>query len=187
MRARADEFLGARSFALVHVFGGSLERIARSTGRGNVGMRELGQRRSVGDAVKSRMFMAMYFNRNRQDQGRLDARRDQRRREDAAPRLRDVVPTLSSLRLHFDDQHDPGSAAVMPYTRHVVIATGAALFSVPCLERRCSGVHELTQVILRGLREAQKTSTGDSQCHGEMSGAPCNRTLTYVYEADFST
>lgn len=129
----------------------------------------------------------MYFNRSKYDQARREARQEQRRREDAAPRLIELVPTLKSLRLHFDDQQEPGKAGTSPFTRHVVVATGAALFSVPCLELHCTGVHDLTQVILRDLQEAKQRSTGVSVCQGTVSGTPCVRTLVYAYDAVFST
>jgi hypothetical protein len=129
----------------------------------------------------------MYFNRSKYNQARRDARAEQRRREDAAPRLIQLVPTLASLRLHLEDQQEPGKPATPPFTRHVVVATGPALFSVPCLEPHCTGVHELTEVILRDLRLAKNCSTGVSVCHGNVDGTPCARTLTYAYEAVFSS
>lgn len=129
----------------------------------------------------------MYFNRSKYDQGRREARKEQRCREDAAPRLIELVPTLKSLRLHFDGQQDPGKPPSLPFTRHIVVATGPALFWVPCLEPHCTGVHELTEVILRDLRKAQERGTGVSECHGKVGDVACARTLTYVYEAVFSS
>ena len=129
----------------------------------------------------------MYFNRSKYDQSRREARKEQQCREDAAPRLIQLVPTLTSLRIHLDDQQEAGKGATLPYTRHIVVATGPALFCVPCLEPHCTGVHDLTQVILRDLRAGQKHGTGVSLCQGKVEGVPCVRTLTYVYDAVFSS
>jgi hypothetical protein len=130
---------------------------------------------------------SMYFTRSKYDHARRAARDEQRRREDAAPRLIQVVPTLTSLRLHFDDEQELGKPATLPFTRHIVVATGPALFSVPCLEPQCTGVHELTEVILSDLRRAQTRGAGVSACQGKVGDVACVRSLTYVYEATFST
>lgn len=129
----------------------------------------------------------MYFNRSKYDHARRQARLEQRQREDSAPRLLELVPTLRSLRLHFDDQPELGKPATLPFTRHVVVASGPALFSVPCLEPNCTGVHELTQMIMRDLRVGQTRGTGVSPCQGNVGGVACVRTLTYLYEAVFSS
>lgn len=129
----------------------------------------------------------MYFTRSKYDQARRAAREEQRRREDAAPRLIQLLPTLTSLRLHFDDEQELGKPATLPFTRHIVVATGPALFLVPCLEPHCTGVHELTQVILNDLGRAQKRGAGVSACQGRVGDVACVRSLTYVYEAVFSS
>lgn len=130
----------------------------------------------------------MAFTRSRYNEDQVNARKERRRREDAAPRLRNVVPKLTSLRLQFEEVGEPNAGHNIAYTQLVIVATGPALFSVPCFEPRCNGVHELTQPILLALRASQTTAEGDSVCQGEVSSTtPCNRTLRYRCEAEYSS
>jgi hypothetical protein len=86
--------------------------------------------------------------------------------------------------MHLEDRRANGATA-MPYTRHVVVATGPALFTVRCSEPRCTGNHELTDVLLRALRQTMPRYEGESTCQGDVGDIPCDRTLVYVYEAEF--
>ena len=52
-------------------------------------------------------------------------------------------------------------------------------------EPRCNGRHDLTDAILRGLRQAQSRFAGTSQCDGMVGDVPCNRTLAYECEAGY--
>lgn len=128
----------------------------------------------------------MVFSRRSKDEKKLAAIAEQRRIEDEAPRLRDVVPSLRSLRMRLEDRRAAGQCAA-PYTKHVVVATGPALFSVRCGEPRCSGSHDLTGSILAALRAALSHCEGESACQGAVDDVPCDRTLVYVCEAEFVT
>lgn len=110
---------------------------------------------------------------------------EQRRREDAAPHLRDVVPGLKSVRLRVEDHPVAGRTAAWPYTRHIIVETAPALFTVRCTEPRCDGRHDLTAQILRDLRETIRASEGESACQGNIGDAACDRILHYSCEAEF--
>lgn len=127
----------------------------------------------------------MIYNRRKHDAQKLEAVAEARRREDAAPRLRDVVPALRAMRLHIEDRRGNGRVSTLPYTRHVIVETGPALFAVRCTEPKCSGRHELTDNIMRGLSEAQARCEGESLCSGAVGEAACDHTLRYVCEAEF--
>ena len=129
----------------------------------------------------------MFNNRRQRQAEQLEAQAEQRQREDAAPRLRDVIPELTSLRLHFRDEPAPGRSPAWPYTRHVVVATTPAMFSVRCTEPTCDGRHDLTADILRNLRAHKTRSEGESACQGNVGDNACNRKLVYVYEAEFQS
>ena len=127
----------------------------------------------------------MFNNRRQRQAEQQEAQAEQRRREDAAPRLRDVVPDLTSLRLQVRDEPVPGRNAAWPYTRHLVVATTPALFTVRCTEPTCDGRHELTAEVLRGLRARSTRIEGESACQGQVGDNSCDRKLVYVYEAEF--
>src|ERR1700733_10975262 len=59
---------------------------------------------------------------------------ERRKREDEAPRLRDQVPHLTSLRLEIEDRCDVGGTA---HTRPVLLSRAPALFLIQCGDPRC--------------------------------------------------
>ena len=122
------------------------------------------------------------FNRQRRAE-QNEAWTEQKRREDEAPRLRDVVPSLRALRLRFEERRVDDQTKVL-YTRHIVVANAPALFAIRCVEPRCTGRHEITAPILRGLRESKQRVAGESVCDGSIGDNYCDRTLVYVCEAD---
>jgi hypothetical protein len=129
----------------------------------------------------------MFNNRNQGDIARREALAEQRRREDAAPRVRDLVPTLRSIRFNFQDCREPGRSIALPYTRHVVIATAPALFAFRCIEPTCNGRHELTDAIMRALKNGERRAEGESVCQGYIGDVPCDRKLIYLCEAEYQT
>src|SRR5262245_54293739 len=123
----------------------------------------------------------------RRDQASLEATAEHRRREDAAPRLRDEVTRLLSLRLKFDDIRGENRVPAASYVRPIVVASAPALFEIRCMEPRCNGRHDLTQRVLHALRAAQNSFAGESQCAGMVGDVPCDRTLAYACEASYRT
>ena len=123
----------------------------------------------------------------RRDQAALEATAEHRRREDAAPRLREEVRRLLSLRLRFDDIRGETRMTAASYVRPVVVETAPALFEIRCMEPRCNGRHDLTAAVLSGLRQAQRSFEGTSQCDGMVGDMPCDRTLAYACEASYRT
>lgn len=121
----------------------------------------------------------------RRDQARLDAEIEHRRRADAAPRLRDTVVQLESLRLRFEDLQAAGRVVALSYVRPIVVATAPAYFEVRCMEPRCNGRHDLTRAVLHELRQAKPVFEGRSDCDGSVGNVPCDRTLVYSGEADY--
>jgi hypothetical protein len=124
------------------------------------------------------------FSRRKQDAEKREALIERRRQEDAAPRLRDAVPTLQSLRMRFEESR-PSSGAVLEYTRHVMVAMAPALFEVRCSEPRCTGSHDLTSIVLAALRARKPQCEGTSACQGNVGDLQCDRTLSYVCQAEF--
>jgi hypothetical protein len=125
------------------------------------------------------------YNRRKRDAAQTEAAADQRRREDAAPLLREQAPWLDSLRLKFDMRRPGGAATPMAYARPVVVPTARAHFEVRCMEPSCDGRHDFTTPILRALRDRQTSSTTESACTGVINNMSCDRTLICVCEATY--
>ena len=122
----------------------------------------------------------MNHRRNSPAAQRFEARR---RREDEAPRLRDQVPDLVSLQLQVEDRSGITSTK---HVRRLVIDSAPALFLVPCADSRCvDGEHDLTQPILRALRERRTTFAGDDECRGNVGNAACARVLHFDAVAEY--
>jgi hypothetical protein len=73
----------------------------------------------------------------------------------------------------------------MSYIRPIVVATAPAHFEVRCTEPKCDGRHDLTQPILRAIRQSLDSCTGESSCGGIIGNVMCDRTLAYVAEATY--
>ena len=127
------------------------------------------------------------YNGRKRDQAGAEALAEHRRREDAAPRLRARVPNLQTLRLTFDEVRPNGAATALSYTRPIVVASAPAHFEVRCMEPRCDGRHDLTAAILRALSEGQTLHRGESACNGLIQNMPCDRTISYSFEATYSS
>jgi hypothetical protein len=127
----------------------------------------------------------MFIGRRQREQEQREALAEQHRREDAAPRLRAVVPNLSSLRLRFEDVRAEGRPLAPSYTRPIVVDSAPASFEVRCIDPRCDGRHDITTAILNGLKRSSEQIVGESGCPGMVGDAPCDRILSYVCEASF--
>jgi hypothetical protein len=121
----------------------------------------------------------------RRDQVAVEAVAEQRRREDAAPRLRDEVARLQSLRFQLDDIRSAGRLKAASYVRPIVVATAPAHFEIRCMEPRCDGWHDITHWVLHALKQSQESFSGRSDCTGMLRDAPCDRTLGYAGAATY--
>lgn len=104
---------------------------------------------------------------------------ERRRREDAAPRLRNQVPSLVTLRLEVEERRAESASAIADsrYVRHVV-ETAPALFLLPCGDPACKdGGHDLTTPILRGLTSRSTRFEVDAACTGDVGTARCARVI----------
>lgn len=121
------------------------------------------------------------------NQARIDASAEQRRRDDAAARLRFEIPTLRSLRIRFDERRvDDPSPGVM-YSKVIVIGSAPAMFEIRCTEPRCDERHDLTAHIMSSLRRALPSFRAESACNGVVDDLSCNRVLAYVCEATYAS
>lgn len=104
---------------------------------------------------------------------------ERRRREDDAPRLRDDVPRLESLRLVLEVYRQGDASALVTHTRHVVVARAPSLFVIPCVISDCDGTHDMTREVMRFLRAFTQRFEGQDECFGSRGDATCHHLLRY--------
>jgi hypothetical protein len=111
---------------------------------------------------------------------------ERRRREDAAPRLRQVVPHLATLRLEVQEHRGTTNAGDPKHVRLVVVDSAPALFALPCGAHACrDGGHELTEPILRALGSGVTRFELEDECAGNMGSASCGTVMHVTVEATY--
>ena len=106
-------------------------------------------------------------------------------REQEAPRLRDRVPALSTLRLEITDGRNLTSADPK-HTRIIVVDTAPALFSLTCGDHSCrGGGHDVTIAVLDGLRAGATRFEVQDVCFGNIGTADCGRTMLLEITATY--
>ncbi len=111
---------------------------------------------------------------------------ERRRREEEAPRLLAVVPTLESLRLEISEHRAGGTLSEAAHVRRIVVERAPALFVLPCHDAACKGGgHDITHEVMRALREKSEHFTGESPCNGSVGSSECRRVLAYVATATY--
>ena len=126
------------------------------------------------------------FQRHGRDSSRAQATAEHRRREDAAPRLREQAPRLLSLRLSLEEKRQDSSSSTRTYVRPIVVSTAPAYFELRCTEPKCDGRHDITQEILEGIVQGREVITGESPCNGMDNNQLCDCTLTYLCQATYT-
>jgi hypothetical protein len=123
---------------------------------------------------------------SRRDTEAADRFAERRRREDAAPRLSEVVPRLESLRLELREARGGAALSGMSHVRPVVVERAPALFELVCQDPSCrDGGHDITWPVLRALKEGVERFEGDDACRGQVGSADCRRVLQYVAIATY--
>ena len=105
--------------------------------------------------------------------------------EQEAPRLRDRVPALATLRLEITDGRNITSADPK-HTRIIVVGTAPALFSLMCGDHSCrGGGHDVTIALLDGLRAGATRFEVRDACYGNVGSAECGRTMLVEVTATY--
>jgi hypothetical protein len=111
---------------------------------------------------------------------------ERRRREDAAPRLRERIPQLATLRLEVEERRGTASAGDPKHIRLVVVDSAPALFVLPCGDHACrDGGHEVTDEILRKLAAGATRFELEDECHGSIGTAQCGAIMHVTVEATY--
>jgi hypothetical protein len=113
---------------------------------------------------------------------------ERRRREDEAPRLRERVPSLASLRLEIEEKRGSNSAGDPKHVRVVVVESAPALFFIPCGDHACrDGGHDVTSAVLRGLQSGLERFELEDPCAGSVGTAECGRVVHILVTATHRT
>lgn len=103
---------------------------------------------------------------------------ERRKREDDAPRLKDRVPELATLKLDVEEAHDTTGTGRAKHTRHIVVDRAPALFVFPCGDASCEGGgYDITDQVMRGLQNHAETFEAEDKCYGSVGTAQCRRSL----------
>lgn len=125
----------------------------------------------------------MTYRRNDEAKERLAERR---RREDEAPRLLAVLPSLKELHFEVDETRGGEVLSGTVYTRRVVLTHAPALFFIPCGDKACKdGGHDITSMIMRSLNEGHTRFEGEHSCSGDLPASRCARVLRFRGFAKF--
>lgn len=123
----------------------------------------------------------------RRDPEALARARERREKDDAAPRLGEVVPKLAKLKLQVDEK--PEGAAddkLISHIKHVIVKRAPARFELPCCDHKCDGSHDVTDAVLAGLNEGKKSFSGTDPCGGMAKEGPCPYQLTFTAIATYT-
>src|SRR2546429_322567 len=103
---------------------------------------------------------------------------ERRKREDDAPRLKDRVPELATLKLDIEESHDTTGTGRAKHTRHIVVDRAPALFVFPCGDASCEGGgYDITDQVMRELQAHAETFGAEDKCYGAVGTASCRRSL----------
>jgi hypothetical protein len=106
------------------------------------------------------------------------------KRENEAPRLKNVIPALRALRFEIEETRNGGTVGSARSVRHIVVDTAAALFEFPCGDSKCQdGGHDITQQVLHELRSSHEQFEGEDVCRGAVAGRDCGRLLRFKAHA----
>lgn len=110
---------------------------------------------------------------------------ERRQREDDAPRLRERVPSLATLRLEVTDGQ--GITDTGPkHSRIIIVDTAPALFSLTCGDHGCrDGGHDVTSSVMQGLTAGATRFDVEDRCYGNLGSAECGRTVRVQVTATY--
>jgi len=112
---------------------------------------------------------------------------ERKKREDEAPRLKDEVPALTTLKLKIEERREGSTTPEVTHTRPIVVENAPALFMFLCGDPHCDGGgHDVTYAILRALARGEEEFEGEDACLGSVGTGGCRRILRYAAYATYA-
>jgi hypothetical protein len=113
---------------------------------------------------------------------------ERRRREDEAPRLREEIPPLKTLRLEVEERRAGSAVSETKHVRLVVVDRAPALFELPCGDSDCrDGGHDLTRQLMGWLNDHATEFVVEDACSGNVRGVPCGRIVRVLGVATYAS
>lgn len=113
---------------------------------------------------------------------------ERRRREDDAPRLSQIAPTLATLSLEIQERRAGYSTGESAHIRRIVVENAPALFVLPCRDPACKdGGHDITDFVTRGLRAKLTRFENEDACMGNVGSSTCQRVMHVVASATYES
>ena len=111
---------------------------------------------------------------------------ERRQREDAAPRLKERVVRLATLRFELHETRGERKLRETVHVRHIIVDRAPALFDFPCSDEFCrDGGHDITYDVLRALEAGVTEFEGEDRCVGATGTAGCERVPHFVALATY--
>lgn len=109
------------------------------------------------------------------------------KREDEAPRLRDLFPNLDTMQLETDEREEGRTNGGVRCTRPINVERAGALFEIRCGEPRCdSPGHDITGSVVGGLQRRENVFVGETYCSGMVGQYQCKRILRFIVKASWT-
>lgn len=110
---------------------------------------------------------------------------ERRLRDDEAPRLKTMVPLLTSLKIEIEDR---GAIGTVKHMRHVMVDRASTIFVIPCGDKACNSEgHDITSYVMRALSQRREQFEGEHTCEGSVGSANCTRVIAYRASAKYNT
>jgi hypothetical protein len=123
----------------------------------------------------------------RRDPEALARARERREKDDAAPRLNEVVTNIKTLKLQIDEK--PKAAdddKAISHTKIIIVRRAPARFELPCCDHKCDGSHDFTEQVLEGLKAGKKTFSAIDVCGGTAKEGPCPFEMKFTAIATYT-
>jgi len=115
-----------------------------------------------------------------------ERRRVRREREDACPRLQDVVPRLERLHIEVNIRREGLPLLGTAHVRRYVVAQAPALFVLACTDTTCvDGGHDVTDAVVASLKKSLERFEVQHACNGQVGPVGCQRVLHLVVVAGY--
>ncbi len=111
---------------------------------------------------------------------------ERKRKQDAARRLRDAVPSLLELELDVREVRGNLPGHEVHHKRVVIVDRAPALFEFACSDRGCEeGGHDVTEVVLQELARGTLIFSGVHRCGGHAREGNCDYELRFEAQASY--
>ncbi len=123
----------------------------------------------------------------RRDPEALARARERREKNDAAKRIKEIVPNLATMKLQVSEKPIKADAdKAITHIKHVIVDRAPARFELPCCDHKCDGSHDFTEFVLEGLQKKEASFSSTDPCGGAAKEGPCHFEMTITAMATYN-